>query len=765
MSIRGLAVLCLAPQAVLAGCLSLLDPPLDSACTKPSNQLLWPGQGRLLERVKLTNLFFDRELYDSALAQGLAVKGDLRFELRIPGPHLVEVFLAAPAGDGYSYTLEAGGRPVDTRHEAYQQAARPRPREGMRSICLLGVVSGAFTVRSDSPRYVISAIRWTPQVQFEEQLVPAWLDRARQMAADPFFENLRAGRRASLEQLYDRLALSTRPEIRREALIGQTRAAYWLAAAGHDPRDIARLDSLFRQALRLAPGDMLLRQMISSSCAERNVASARMPYSSYCGDAAPVPWSVTIPPDPPEAPEWAVTQRRLAARLEAITRWWVERRQAANGELGGGSGDDVQMLRQWGPVALGLGSQVAAEGLRRLADGLWRSGLLEGGYSARVADVAQASELSTDTLPLVAALAPEEAGVLARLRETAGCAKNWIAHQPDGNWRFRGAWFNCRQFDPEPARALDVHLNTRAMGPVLWHAYLTRDRQAIELLANWAGSWTAAMRSTAHGKPAGIFPPAVKSSSGEYLIGSDRWDKPGPGWDHLQWSGSGQEALTSLLLALHELTGEDSYLEAAGESFQALSRCEESPALCDEIRKAPRAFYEWRRRTGDPRYDGVFRYRGEPLSMEVLWGMAFDARESEKVLGHDFDMYTSEVIHTGRVYYPLPAEYEQRLFGGEAPRGDRYPTFAVTWPPSKADFARAVVAADSTSLRLRLYSFEARPAFAEVRLWRLAPGRYRWTASDTLGAHISSGDLVVTRRTQTLRVPLPPGREIDVIIR
>jgi len=32
-------------------------------------------------------------------------------------------------------------------------------------------------------------------------------------------------------------------------------------------------------------------------------------------------------------------------------------------------------------------------------------------------------------------------------------------------------------------------MNKRAMGPALWHVYLSRDAKVIKMLARWADSW------------------------------------------------------------------------------------------------------------------------------------------------------------------------------------------------------------------------------------------------------------------------------------
>jgi hypothetical protein len=256
----------------------------------------------------------------------------------------------------------------------------------------------------------------------------------------------------------------------------------------------------------------------------------------------------------------------------------------------------------------------------------------------------------------------------------------------------------------------------------------------------------------------------MKAADGSYLIGSEAWDQPLAEWDYFQWSGQSQEALASLLLAVHELTGQRRWLDAVEESFQILEKCDAAPALCKEILREPVAFYEWRRKSGNPRYDRVFGYRGETDRAAILALMERQAREMDARLGVNFEMLTSEVIWTDRVYYRWPAEYRQYLFGGEAPRGDRYPTFAATWPPMKEEFARAVVRAGEDGIELAAYNFEASLVQAPVRLWRLKPGAYRWESRDGSGKRLAGGELAIPSLPEVVKLPLPPRTEVSITI-
>ncbi len=300
------------------------------------------------------------------------------------------------------------------------------------------------------------------------------------------------------------------------------------------------------------------------------------------------------------------------------------------------------------------------------------------------------------------------------------------------------------------------------MGPALWYAYLSREPELIQLIVHWAESWAEAMRSTRHGKPAGIFPPVLESDTGSYLIGSDRWDKPQAEWDYFQWSGAAQDALTSLLLAVYDLTGEARWLTAAGESFQILSKCSSYPTLCQEIVRTSQAFFEWRRFSGDNRFDSFFGDGAGTDLEDLRERMTRMADETESYLSVNFAMLTSEAIFTDRVSYQLPNRYRQHLFGGDSPRGDRYPTFAVTWPSAPGEFARLVVEASRTRLKLLAYNFEAETMEIPLRVWRLQSGPYIWEIRSGQNQAIHRGEFIVSKSAQLVEVPLPPQAEVSI---
>ena len=689
--------------ATVAACVAFAAPPPDSNCKASDARLKWINSPAGAQVVKV-NASLDPLLMDSAFRQGVRVSGTQRFE--IEGAWLVEALVHFANSDQHSYTLSWGAQ-TDRRFAAKPLRLGPSRRQRVAPL-LMAAGWDELRIESDAPSYELVALRWYTKDDFHQKVLPELLARLRSLQSDPFFENRRESRAQRMQELAEMAVLGDE----REALLQLTRAVYWIAAENHQPRDLERLNELLVRCLREMPEHPAVQQMVSASCSGKNVGGNRpMARDLWCESASPVRWTPAVKEDVRGAPEWARRQWYLRARLEEITRWWVNERQRENGEIGGGWGDDVEILRQWGPLALGLSSETASEGLRRMAEGLWNSGQLKDGYDRGISDVEHSSEPTTDTLGLLAATFPFDESVLAKLRQSSACAYNWIAPQPDGMWRFRSSWFNCNEHDPRPERALDVHMNTRAMGPALWYAALTRDEKLIDLIAKWGESWRSARDDTRHGKPAGVFPPVLRSKDGHYLIGSDDWRTPQAEWDYFQWSPGVQESLEALFRGLHKLTGDARWRMGEESAFEAPG-------------------------TGD---------------------LEREAQELDLRFMANFDMFTREVLYTDRVYYAMSPRYQRWLFGGEPPRGDRAPLFAVTWPAQKTPFARAVVGVGQNALKLRLYSFEEGPVL--VRLWRLSAGKYQWSAGAL------SGEFEVTRTPHDLTLPVPGRQDLTVEIR
>jgi hypothetical protein len=708
---------------------------------------------------------FDSELYDPAFLDGALIENSQPRLLFQPpaGEYMVEVTVTGLVNSDKQFWLVLD-----------KERIGPWRAVNGKTVTLLAWMSVGrrpviFAVETDAPRYVLSAVRWTDRDHFGHKDVPRLLARARRQFRQPVYGRGLEGavaRVSQLIELLERVRLANDAAARREAMVGLARARYWLSAENIDT-DLEETSQALRRAAAVAPQNALLRQTISAWCRGiPNLATRRSVQEDFCARIKPEPWPVAVPRPAPGAPDWATTQRLLMARLHAITSWWVHNRQQPNGEMGGGLASDIELSRLWIPLALGFGDSDAALGLNRLIEANWKREAA-GNDQPHAAAMLISGEAGIDIQPLALVLNPDNEQIRRRLIRSSECIKNWIQPSPSGHWHFLGGSFTCDKFVPDITLGFDLLQNVRAAAPALWRAYLTRDPELIRILSRWGEAWIASMRQTGGGKPPGVFPPAVRFSDGGYLVHSPRWWEPFPDSRLYNWSGASQEAAASLLLALHELTGEKRWLDAAGESFALVAGNPTQRFESLEILANPQAFLEWRQRSGDPRYDNYFHY-SVPLPGDQSWLQQMRteatqlARNIESRHAVNFAMYTSEALFTNRVFYPLPSSYLLRLFGGESPRGDHYPTFAVSFPPPGRDLARAVLLATIQRLEILLYNFERGEIAAEIRLWKLSPGKYQWQVIAPSGnsSPLRSGVLEVTHRGQLFSFPLPPKTEV-----
>lgn len=118
-----------------------------------------------------------------------------------------------------------------------------------------------------------------------------------------------------------------------------------------------------------------------------------------------IPWSRELVRAASDGPPWARHLQEGLARSHAVLNWWFTARQARDGSLGGGWGDDVELLRSWGmPACITTAGETAIAGIQRLADGVWTNELKELDEDldeGQFGDIEHGAEPAADTQPLM----------------------------------------------------------------------------------------------------------------------------------------------------------------------------------------------------------------------------------------------------------------------------------------------------------------------------------------------------------------------------
>ncbi len=446
-----------------------------------------------------------------------------------------------------------------------------------------------------------------------------------------------------------------------------------------------------------------------------------------------------------DAPLWSIAQCEALCRLRHIAHWWVNERQAPNGEFGGKVDDDVELLRWWTTLIL-AGDTTAFKGWRLLADCVWNSPDVYKGYSKRARDVEHASEFIADTAPAMVLYCDDSTYMERLLPSVHYFDTLWTGLTPDGHRFFRSAWFSSREVRTEPPKNRDLEYNTRAVKAIRYLAWKTGDPEIIQLLHEWSLAWVNAAMRTDKSKPAGIIPASIRFPD-EAINGDEpTWYNANMFWDYYEWEWHVGGMMLDQLLFTYTLTGDTALLKPL---FAALELIEShknvqisnndpaplplgSPEWTAVKLRENETFWsvvtQWRFITNDARYDDLITHYGSPYLCYRLTGNEQHLLEGLQLLlesvRYNVPLLTSEVLHTDRVYVQGVHHLKAMLTGDGIPES-MSPYYAVSWEGTNEDFTALVTDAGNDRLGVQIYSHSKEEYPIKIRLWQLEPGKYQ----------------------------------------
>lgn len=508
-------------------------------------------------------------------------------------------------------------------------------------------------------------------------------------------------------------------------------------------------------------------------------------------------WDEHLLTDTPDAPRWARLAREYHQRCLRIIEWWGAHRQTKSGDLGGGWGDDVEILRSWSPILLATdASEAGRQAMRRLVDGAWTSayGGLELGYMKRVEDVEHASEPTADTQPIMLAFEPDNPEYVRRNALLVPLVRDlWTAKSPMGLRRFKSIYYSATEVDPSEDLHADVPYQTRAFKGLTWLAWHGGDPEATALWLELADAWVEATMRQADGKLAGVVPAAVAQESDRLGGAKGTWHSPNLLWTYFDFTKENQFRILDLLVSAYELTGESKYIEpvlAAFElarSFGGAIELEPEPRFGERWQRWALATWEreglfverllrYRRASGDAQFDSYLAdfaaRKGASASARFTITGDGDALADALIVGleteglrYNLPMWTSQPQSTDRVYFFQAADLFRAFTGATMHWGDSAtPDHLLTWSHPNADFAAIVrQPGPRDPIRIRFYSFDQENSRFGIRFWRLAPGTYRYTWQAE-GGDAVAGTFTLAERGGQLDLDLPAGKAIDIEI-
>lgn len=468
----------------------------------------------------------------------------------------------------------------------------------------------------------------------------------------------------------------------------------------------------------------------------------------YNGKA--LPWPADFQPDP-RAPAWANLQREGLEKLADVIHCWIDERQTADGQYGGGWDDDVEMWRWWTPILVAFDDPKIAAAQAKLSRGILALPRMAKGYTRDMSDVEHTSEDTSDATTPMLFTEPDNAEWRDRaLRIVELAPAVWMGANERGFLQFTSTYFNVDRVDTDSKRACDSVYHARVFLPALLHWQRTGDKRVGDLVTRWMDTWVDAAARAENGKPAGVVPSVIHWPDGQVGGGVEPWWKlQNHTSDPLYaWPSAMGQMVNTLLLTSH-MTGDRKYIEPI-RSMAAIR--------LKHLKQPPE---------GDP----------EPGSEAWCAALVADLESNAEALRINKPGFTSEVRFTDRVLtfhqrwgqiangWDWPAPKPEVLYSSAA--GDPgalqyFPLNAVRWLTEPRAFAALVTDSGPNRFAAEVYHFGDAPRHMAAELFLLKPGEYRMTMTVDGKAAAPASDVNVAGPRARVSLDLP-ARKLCVV--
>ncbi|MDR6784897.1 hypothetical protein ABIE26_003543 [Pedobacter africanus] len=572
--------------------------------------------------------------------------------------------------------------------------------------------------------------------------------------------------------LLEQVATSEKDPLYDKAIYLLAKIHYWLNREDYDPYHEAAAQKYFSILKKKYPDAELIKM--------------------YLGEK--VPFEVQRLPNPKEVPQWAVKQREAMHRMLKVIHWWVNERQAPNGELGGKYGDDVEILRWWLPAILGADDTLAKKGYIRLADGVWNSGILERGFAKKIDDVEHSAELFRDTHPSMFMISYGDPEYIERcMISMQNFEKVWTGITPKGHRHFKSCYLSATEVLEQAPMNVDVPLNARAVLPGLWAAWYNRNPTLMRLFTEWGNAWLEDAARSDGGKPAGLMPAAIAFADDGIAAHTGKWYDPGLEYDYYKWESLGHiNEMYAQLIGMYGITGNRFFLKPVDFCYHlmqqaALEKLPGNPEF-GSINWAKQVLLQGGVDKGavdnpmadvfamagqvgnTSKYNQLITRYGNPYNKYRISKKMQEVNEGlEKVLGslrYNLPLLTTEVKYTDRVYVP-GSDLLFGMYTGHFGSGYEYPSAVATWKNTGPDMGVFVRQGDTRSASVSLYNFGAARTVI-MQTWLLEPGVYRLRSGTdlnddgTIDADITERIVVLKERVNQLQLQVPSNKLLAI---
>jgi hypothetical protein len=428
-----------------------------------------------------------------------------------------------------------------------------------------------------------------------------------------------------------------------------------------------------------------------------------------------------LPFKQPEAPKgvplWAFRQTEDLKYVRRFVDWWIDNRQIAYGDFGGGISDDTDLTQQWPGLALmGVEPERLNASLTALSDAVYRNGMFSNGLSTIETDELHSYEEGINANSAMLYLNWGDPLTVERLMETVKAFnERIILPNPQGHLLFSSNWFGGNKVYREPNWQWQKPYSFPALHPAFLVGQYNADPTGRKLVVGLADGYLAHAYTDDKGRwalPNEINWATGKTRGGELNNGSGGGDVMHTFWAAWRWTG---DARYLKALDYRVARGGPGALANLGENFvEVLDRGGEwNPKLIAEADAGKTGFESlmaWQA-TGDKKY------------LEALHAEGIQAKAQREYMNTEGHWWSDRV--------EAPSEFLQRArLGGIAlKRNQSWPGHTVSWrfeQPDAAEHVALLVHAPNTErFTVTAYNLGRRAADARMSTWNVTAGTWR----------------------------------------
>ncbi|RVT95053.1 LamG domain-containing protein [Sphingomonas crocodyli] len=419
---------------------------------------------------------------------------------------------------------------------------------------------------------------------------------------------------------------------------------------------------------------------------------------------------VPLAPTPAGVPEWAHRQLQDLTYARRFAEWWIDNRQVAYGDFGGGLSDDVDFVQQWPGLALmGLIPDKITSSLNAVSDAIYKNGMITNGLGTIETDELHAYEEGLNTNAARLYLNWGEPKAIERIMDNVRGLQRIVLRNPAGHLHFASSWYGGRKIYREDAWAWQKPYGFVVLhGPILLGLY-NGNPAARGMVTGMIDGVLAHGKQDEKGRWS--FPNEINWRSDQERVGDGggaNWPLQGA-WAAWRWTGDARYLRP--LEAWVAKSGPGILAEMNENAFDALPQGKDWRDTLIAGSSDPFASFARWTRTGDT----------APLAkLHEAAAAEKAAREYMMTEGHWW---------TDRVEAPSEILQRERLGGIALKRNQTWPGNAVGWrfaDPAGAEKV-ALLVPGATPQRIRVIGFNTGTITekADLSTWNIDAGEWR----------------------------------------